>query len=72
MAKETQGGYMKSDDAGIKINVASIPSTVRDNLAAATLECFKAFLQVPGNEEWLDAHSRERRQKMNHNMNRKT
>ena len=45
---------MQSNDAGIRINVDSIPNTARDNLAAATLECFKAFLQIPGNAEWLD------------------
>ena len=38
----------------IQIDTASIPDSVRDNLAAATLECFKAFLQIPGNAEWLD------------------
>ena len=63
---------MQSNDAGIRINVDSIPNTVRDNLAAATLECFKSFLQIPGNAEWLDTRSRERKQKMNHNMNHKT
>ena len=72
MAKEALGGYMKNNDAGIRINVDSIPNTVRDNLAAATLEYFKAFLQIPGNAEWLDTRSRERKQKMNHNMNHKT
>ena len=31
-----------------------IPEHVRMHLAAKTLECFKAFLAVPGNAEWLD------------------
>ena len=30
------------------------PEHVRMHLAAKTLECFKAFLAVPGNAEWLD------------------
>lgn len=38
----------------IQIDTASIPGSARDNLAAATLECFKAFVQIPGNAEWLD------------------
>ena len=39
----------------VHINTAEIPDHVRDRLAAATLECFQAFLAVPGNAEWLDA-----------------
>lgn len=38
----------------IKIDTSLIPEHVRMHLAAKTLECFKAFLAVPGNAEWLD------------------
>ncbi len=39
----------------IHINTAEIPDYVRDTLAAATLECFRAFIAVPENADWLDA-----------------
>lgn len=39
----------------IHINTAEIPDYVRDALAATTLECFRAFIAVPGNTDWLDA-----------------
>ena len=35
----------------IKIDTSLIPEHVRMHLAAKTLECFKAFLAVPGNAE---------------------
>lgn len=38
----------------IHIDMAAIPAHVRDDLAAATLERFKAFCAIPGNVEWLD------------------
>ncbi len=38
----------------IHIDTSAIPDHVRDRLAAATLECFKEFIKVPGNAEWLD------------------
>ena len=38
----------------IKIDTSLVPEHVRMHLAAKTLECFKAFLAVPGNAEWLD------------------
>ena len=37
-----------------EIDTSLIPEHVRMHLAAKTLECFKAFLAVPGNAEWLD------------------
>ena len=43
-----------SESPAIKINLAEIPDHIRDNLAATTLECYKAFIKVPGNIEWLD------------------
>lgn len=39
----------------IHIDTAAIPDAVREHLASKTLECFKAFLAVPENAEWLDA-----------------
>lgn len=44
----------------VHINTAEIPDHVRDRLAAVTLECFKAFLAVPGNAEWLDSRTAAR------------
>lgn len=44
----------------VRVNTASIPESVRDNLAATVLECFKEFLSVPGNAEWLDLRIAER------------
>ena len=38
----------------IKINLAEIPAHIRDNLCATTLECYTAFIKIPGNAEWLD------------------
>lgn len=43
----------ETDD--IHIDTAAIPDHVRDTFIAKTLECFNAFLAVPGNAEWLDA-----------------
>ena len=37
-----------------KLDTSLIPEHVRLHLAANSLECFKAFLAVPGNAEWLD------------------
>lgn len=39
----------------IHIDTAAIPDHIRDAFIAKTLECFNAFLAVPGNAEWLDA-----------------
>ena len=39
----------------IHIDTAAIPDVVREHLASKTLECFKAFLAVPENADWLDA-----------------
>ena len=38
----------------IKIDTSLIPEHVRMHLAAKTLECFKAFLAVPGKAERRD------------------
>ena len=37
----------------IHVDTSAIPAEVRDDLAAATLESYKAFIAVPGNIEWL-------------------
>ncbi len=39
----------------IKIDFAVIPDHVREELAAATLESVRSFLQQPGGREFLDA-----------------
>lgn len=39
----------------IKIDFAAIPDHVREELAAATLESVRSFLQQPGGREFLDA-----------------
>lgn len=39
----------------IKIDFASIPDCIRDDIAAATLESVKSFLRQPGGREKLNA-----------------
>ena len=39
----------------IHIDTAGITDHIPDAFLAKTLECFNAFLAVPGNAEWLDA-----------------
>lgn len=39
----------------IKIDFSSIPDHVREELAAATFECVRSFLQQPGGREFLEA-----------------
>ena len=45
----------------IHVDTSAIPAEVRDDLAAATLECFKAFIAIPGNIEWLREKSAARK-----------
>ena len=54
----TDGGELTTE---IHINTAEIPDYIRDNLAAVTLRCFKSFIAVPGNTEWLDERIAARR-----------
>ena len=39
----------------IKIDFSAIPGHVREDLAAATFECVRSFLQQPGGREFLEA-----------------
>lgn len=52
-ALETEDDDRLTDS--IKIDFSAIPDHVREELAAATLECVRSFLQQPGGREFLDA-----------------
>lgn len=45
----------------IKINIAEIPVSVRDDLAAATLDLIHSILRQPGGREMLDARTAARK-----------
>jgi hypothetical protein len=58
-ARRTAANY-QDDHVGsltdtIKIDFASVPNYVRDELAEATLESVRSFLRQPGGREFLDA-----------------
>lgn len=48
----------------ININFTAIPSFVREELAAATLDCVKSFLRQPGGREKLDARIASKKQRL--------
>lgn len=45
----------------IKIDFSAIPDHVRDDLAAATFECVRSFLQQPGGREFLEARKKAKK-----------
>ncbi len=45
----------------VKINIAEIPISVRDDLAAATLDFIHGILRQPGGREMLDARTAARK-----------
>lgn len=44
----------------VKIDVSSIPDSIRNDLAAATLELVREILRHPGGREMLDKKTAER------------
>ena len=52
-ALETEDDDRLTDS--VKIDFSAIPDHVREDLAAATFECVRSFLQQPGGREFLDA-----------------
>ena len=52
-ALETEDDDRLTDS--IKIDFSAIPDHVREDLAAATFECVRSFLQQPGGREFLEA-----------------
>lgn len=53
MAKDKMVVTKSNDNASIHIDVSKIPDYIRDDIAAATLQCVKNFLKQPGGRETL-------------------
>lgn len=49
------------EEAKVQINIAEIPVSVRNDLAAATLDFIHGILRQPGGREMLDARTAARK-----------